>query len=94
MNPTIIAFFFVFVDSMGYEIMIEISISKIKNRMARKKNWNENGVFVIVILLNPHSNLLHFSLVDFNFFWNTFTVTRNTRTIAAAINHMIEIFIT
>jgi hypothetical protein len=34
----------------------EISTSKIKKRMAIRKNWNENGGTVSVFVLSPHSN--------------------------------------
>lgn len=43
MNLVIINKFFVVDFSMGYDRIIEISTSKIRNKIAIKKNWNENG---------------------------------------------------
>jgi hypothetical protein len=48
--------------SIGYDRTILISTSKIKNRIATKKNWNENGKCGGVMRLNPHSNRFLFSL--------------------------------
>jgi len=48
--------------SIGYEIRRLISISKIRNSNATRKNWNENGICGGVKGVNPHSNCLHFSL--------------------------------
>jgi len=61
---------FLLIFSKGYERISEISTSKIKNRIATKKNWNENVIVLGVIWLNPHSNWVFFSW----FFCNDFEV--------------------
>jgi len=53
---------------MGYDRTIEISTSKIKNRIATKKNWNENGRCDGFMLEKPHSNCDHFSFLGEIFF--------------------------
>jgi len=56
-----------FVGSRGNDSTIVISISKIKNRRAIRKNWKEKGDRDGENLSNPHSNLTHLfiSLLSF-----------------------------
>jgi len=54
--------------SIGKDRTIEISTSKIRNRMATRKNWNENGKCEGFMLENPHSNCDHFSFLGVIFF--------------------------
>jgi hypothetical protein len=42
--------------SIGYESTIEISTSKMRNRMATRKNWKENGRCGGTMFEKPHSN--------------------------------------
>jgi hypothetical protein len=65
----IILIFAGFFFSKGYARTILISTSKMRNRIATKKNWNENGRCEGDIVLNPHSNWLDFSLYDFSVFF-------------------------
>jgi hypothetical protein len=67
-NRKIIIRFFRFIGSRGKAKIKEISISKIKNKRAIKKNWKENGILEVVIIWNPHSNWFHFSFVEKVFF--------------------------
>jgi hypothetical protein len=79
--------------SIGYESIILISTSKIKNRMATRKNWNENGRWDGDIMLNPHSNWLDFSLYEFSFFWASFTAVNRISTNSREVVTILVIFI-
>lgn len=59
--------FLVLIVSIGYDITIAISTSKMRNRRATRKNWKENGIWEGAIELNPHSNgpLFSFDMYDF-----------------------------
>lgn len=48
--------------------MITISISKIRNNTAIKKNWDENGIREDLFGSNPHSNGDIFSRSIYDFF--------------------------
>jgi len=81
--------------SIGYDNTILISTSKIRNRIATRKNWNEKGRWDGVIMLKPHSNWLDFSLYEFSFFCTSFTaimrIITNKRDVA--VNLVIFIFL-
>jgi hypothetical protein len=49
-NKKIMIRFFRFIGSRGKAKIKEISMSKIKNRRAIKKNWKENGILEVVII--------------------------------------------
>jgi len=48
--------FFTLMGSSGYDKIIVISISNMRNRSAVIKNCIENCCLLCVIMLNPHSN--------------------------------------
>jgi hypothetical protein len=62
------SFFVSLAGSSGRERTIVISMSKIRNRRAIRKNWNENGERAGENLSNPHSNLTHLFISPLSFF--------------------------
>lgn len=62
MKPDSMVMFILSFVSIGYEISKLISMSKIRNSNATRKNWNEKGMWGGFRGVNPHSNCLHFSL--------------------------------
>jgi len=55
-------------NSIGKETKTATSMSKIRNRMAMKKNWMEKGIRAKDILLKPHSKCPHFKRACLSFF--------------------------
>jgi hypothetical protein len=72
-NSTVILFFSM-VLSKGKGVKIEISMSKIKNRIATMKNCVENGMLLEGPLLKPHSKQLRL-----HFLWEIFLDTKNNK---------------
>jgi len=83
---------FVFDFSIGNASTREISTSKIKNRIATKKNWKENGEWVGFMVLNPHSKGTHFSFVGFIFFWDSTVAVIKIVSNRVRVAHTILIF--
>jgi len=79
--------------SIGYDRTIEISTSKIRNKMATKKNWKENGRWEGFILENPHSNWDHFSFLGVIFFFTICVAPANIPTKIRVTMMMVVIFI-
>ena len=69
---------------------IEISISKIKNTMAIKKNRIENGIREVFLGSNPHSNGDTFSRSKIVFFENKVDKTIRRDLIKTAIKKAIS----
>lgn len=93
MKEKTIALFLVELLSRGYANNIEISISKIKNRIAIIKNWKENGRCLGFIVLNPHSNWDHFSFSEFSFLGINNRIVAKTNNKSSLNLHIIEILI-
>ncbi len=85
--------FILFFLSNGYERTILISTSKIKNKIATKKNWNENGMWEGDMELNPHSNWLDFSWYEFSTFCVVFIAVNMTMVSMIAVRTTVDIFI-
>ncbi len=85
--------FFVLNGSKGKAKTIEISTSKIKNKIAIKKNWKENGTPEGLKTEKPHSNSDHFSLFMIIFFCIACTIIHNNEVINIVVNNITEIFI-
>ncbi len=79
--------------SNGYERTILISTSKIRNRMATRKNWNENGMWEGDIELNPHSNWFDFSTYEFSDFCVSFIAAIMIVASTIAVKTTADIFI-
>lgn len=92
-NINIEIILFVVILSIGYDKIIAISTSKIKNRSATRKNWKENGIWTGFMLLNPHSKGLHFSFVAKAFFFVNWITSAIIVIIIVDIIHITEIFI-
>ena len=92
-NRKIWIFLFCDLVSRGNDVIIEISMSKIRNSRAIRKNWWENGVWDGFIRLNPHSNWDSFSLSVFIFLCVSPVATENRIARASAVTQTVEIFI-
>lgn len=79
--------------SRGYERTRAISISKIRNSKATKKNWNENGKREGDITLNPHSNWDHFAFEGISFLFTIFVAVPKMDKSRAIVNSPVCIFI-
>jgi len=68
-------------------------MSKIRNRRATRKNWNENGRREGDITLNPHSNWDHFAFDGISFLFTSFVAAPRMDRSKAMVNSPVCIFI-